>query len=275
MSRRARLTVAYVGTDLHGFAEADGVRTVMGELRGVIEKVVRQPVSPVGAGRTDAGVHGWGQVVSLDLPDDTDLADLQRRINRLCPPAISVRELAWTDDPEFSARFSALWRHYRYHVLNSPIPDPFLAATAWHVPRQLNLWAMQLACDPLIGEHDFASFCRRPKVADDATPPSLRRRVISAEWRAVPDDRQGLLRFEIRANAFCHQMVRSIVGTLVDVGLGKIHAGDVRGILLQRDRRAVTTVAPPHGLVLWEVGYPVANDASGSSTAESATISGS
>lgn len=275
MSRRARLTVAYVGTDLHGFAEADGVRTVMGELRGAIEKVVRQPVSPVGAGRTDAGVHGWGQVVSLDLPDDTDLADLQRRINRLCPPAISVRDAAWTDDPEFSARFSALWRHYRYHVLNSPIPDPFLVGTAWHVRQPLNLWAMQLACDPLIGEHDFASFCRRPKVADDVTPPSLRRRVISAEWRAIPDDRQGLLRFEIRANAFCHQMVRSIVGTLVDVGLGKIHAGDVRGILLQRDRRAVTTVAPPHGLVLWEVGYPTGNGAAGPSTPESATFSGS
>jgi len=273
MSRRARLTVAYVGTDLHGFAEADGVRTVMGELRGAIEKVVRQPVSPVGAGRTDAGVHGWGQVVSLDLPDDTDLADLQRRVNRMCAPAIAVRDTAWTDDPEFSARFSALWRHYRYHVLNSPIPDPFLAATAWHVPQPLNLWAMQLACDPLIGEHDFSSFCRRPKVPEGATPPSLTRRVISAEWRVVPDDHPGLLRFEIRANAFCHQMVRSIVGTLVEAGMGKIPAGDVRGILLQRDRKAAGTVAPPHGLVLWEVGYPAENGPSPSSEAVSAPIS--
>ncbi|MEN9644747.1 MAG: tRNA pseudouridine synthase [Actinomycetota bacterium] len=275
MSRRARLTVAYVGTDLHGFAEADGVGTVMGELRGAIERIVRQPVAPVGAGRTDAGVHGWGQVVSLDLPDDTDLADLQRRVNKLCAPAIAVRDAAWTADPEFNARFSAQWRHYRYHVLAAPVPDPFLAGTAWHVPQPLNLWAMQLACDPLIGEHDFASFCRRPKVAEGATPPSLRRRVISADWRAVPDDHPGLLRFEIRANAFCHQMVRSIVGTLVDVGQGKLHAGDVRGIMLQRDRRAAGTVAPPHGLVLWEVGYPPEEGDARPANGGSAPISGS
>jgi tRNA pseudouridine38-40 synthase len=257
MDRRARITVAYLGTGLHGFAEAEGVRTVMGELRGAIEKVVRQPVNPVGAGRTDAGVHGWGQVVSLDVPDHTSLADLQRRVNRMLAPAITVRDAAWTDDPEFSARFSALWRHYRYHVLNAPAADPFLADTAWHVPKPLQLWAMQLACDPLIGEHDFSSFCRRPKVAADQTPPSMMRRIISAEWHEVGPEQPGLLRFEIRANAFCHQMVRSIVGTLVDVGLGKIHAGDMRSILLAGDRRAAGGVAPPHGLTLWEVGYPV------------------
>ena len=84
MDRRARITVAYLGTDLHGFAETEGVRTVMGELRTAIEKIVRQPVNPVGAGRTDAGVHGWGQVVSLDLPAETNLADVQRRVNRMC-----------------------------------------------------------------------------------------------------------------------------------------------------------------------------------------------
>jgi tRNA pseudouridine38-40 synthase len=262
MLRRARITVAYVGTEFRGFAEADGVRTVMGDLRAAIEKIARTDVSPVGAGRTDAGVHGWGQVVSLDLPDDMSLADLQRRLNRMLAPAISVRDAAWTDDPEFSARFSALWRHYRYDVLNGPVPDPFRATSAWHVPQPLNLWAMQLACDPLIGEHDFTSFCRRPKVADGMTAPSMRRRVISAQWHQVPDDHSGrggdLLRFEIRANAFCHQMVRSIVGTLVEVGLGKLKAGDIRGILLEQDRQAAGTVAPPHGLVLWEVGYPEA-----------------
>ncbi len=262
MFRRARLTVAYVGTEFRGFAEADGVRTVMGDLRAAIEKIVRSDVAPVGAGRTDAGVHGWGQVVSLDLPADFSLGDLQRRLNRMLAPSISVRDAAWTDDPEFSARFSALWRHYRYDVLNAPVPDPFRATTAWHVPQPLNLWAMQLACDPLIGEHDFSSFCRRPKVAEGMTAPSMRRRVISAEWHHVADDRvqgePGLLRFEIRANAFCHQMVRSIVGTLVEVGLGKLKAGDIRGVLLEQDRQAAGAVAPPHGLVLWEVGYPEA-----------------
>ena len=258
MIRRARLTVAYVGTEFRGFAETDGVRTVMGELRDALEKVVRQPVAPVGAGRTDSGVHGWGQVVSLDLPIGQNLADLQRRLNRMLAPSIAVRDAAWTDDPEFSARYSALWRDYRYHVLNAAVPDPFLATTTWHVHHPLNLWAMQLACDPLIGEHDFTSFCRRPKVADGLVAPSMRRRVISAQWKAVPDDHPGMLRFEIRANAFCHQMVRSIVGTLVEVGLGKLKAGDVRGIMVREDRQGAGTVAPPHGLVLWEVGYPEA-----------------
>jgi tRNA pseudouridine38-40 synthase len=250
------MTVAYLGTEFHGFAESDNARTVMGELRGALERVMQQPVNPVGAGRTDAGVHGWGQVVSLDLPDDTDLANLQRRINRMCGPTIAVRDAAWTDDPEFNARYHASWRHYRYHVINDPVHDPLMAATSWHVPRPLRLWAMQLACDPIIGEHDFSSFCRRPKPIEGVTPPSMRRRVLSAQWRAVPDDHPGLLRFEIRANAFCHQMVRSLVGTMIDIGLGRTHAGDMRSIMLRHDRQAASTVAPPHGLVLWEVGYP-------------------
>ncbi len=258
MIRRARLTVAYVGSEFRGFAETDGMRTVMGELRTTIETIVRHPVAPVGAGRTDAGVHGWGQVVSLDLPPEQNLADLQRRLNRMLAPSIAVRDAAWTDDPEFSARYNALWRDYRYHVLNASVPDPFMAPTTWHVPQALNLWAMQLACDPIIGEHDFTSFCRRPKVAEGSVAPSMRRRVISAQWKAVPDDHPGMLRFEIRANAFCHQMVRSIVGTLVEVGLGKLKAGDIRGILQRHDRQAAGTVAPPHGLILWEVGYPEA-----------------
>jgi tRNA pseudouridine38-40 synthase len=256
MSRRARVTVAYLGTGFHGFAESDNVPTVMVRLRTAVETVVRCAVAPIGAGRTDAGVHGWGQVVSMDLPDGTDLADLQRRVNRMCGPAIALRDIAWTDDPAFHARYDATWRHYRYHVQNGPVVDPFLTATAWHVRQPLNLWAMRLGCDPLIGEHDFTSFCRRPKLPEGATPASMTRRVLIAEWSEVPGDHPGLLRFEIRANAFCHQMVRSIVGTLVDVGMGKLHAGDVRHILQQRDRRNASTVAPPEGLVLWEVGYP-------------------
>jgi tRNA pseudouridine38-40 synthase len=255
VQRCARVTVAYDGTGFHGFAEHDGVRTVMGELRAAIERVVRVPVALVGAGRTDAGVHAWGQVVSGELPADTDLADLQRRVNKLCAPAIAVRDWQWADDG-FSARFSASYRHYRYHVLNTPEPNPLVAGTTWHVAHPLALWAMQLACDPIIGEHDFSSFCRRPKLPDDQPPPSMVRRVIRADWSEVPGDVPGLLRFEIRGTAFCHQMVRSLVGTMVDIGTGKLHAGDMRGILVRRNRRAAGQVAPAQGLVLWEVGYP-------------------
>lgn len=256
--RRARFTVAYDGTDLYGFAEQLGVRTVMGELRAAVERVVRQPANMVGAGRTDTGVHGWGQVISCDLPEHMDLGQLQRRVNSMCGPEISVRDFCWADDPQFHARYSATYRHYRYHVLNAPQQNPFSARTAWHVTEPLRLWAMNLACDPLIGEHDFSTFCRRPKVDHGTRERSLRRLVMSAGWKEVPGDVPGLLRFEIRANAFCHQMVRSIVGTLVEVGMGKLHAGDIRGMLLQRNRQFAGQVAPAHGLVLWEVGYPPA-----------------
>jgi tRNA pseudouridine38-40 synthase len=252
LTRRVRLVVAYDGTPFRGFAFSPEVRTVMGDLSAAIETVVRRPVKLTGAGRTDAGVHAWGQVVSGDLPAGTDLDDLTRRLNKLCAPAIAVRSAEWTTD-EFDARFSARWREYRYDVWNAATPNPLLAGRAWFVPQPLAVWAMQAACDPLIGEHDFTSFCRRPKVGDGEPEPSLVRRVLAARWVEV--DRDGLLRFEIRANAFCHQMVRSIVGTLVDVGLHRASPGDVRGILLARDREAAGQVAPPHGLVLWEVRY--------------------
>jgi tRNA pseudouridine38-40 synthase len=253
--RRARLVVAYDGSGFHGFAETPAHRTVVGVLRAAIERIAGHPVELVGAGRTDAGVHAWGQVVSGDLPAAVDLPGLRHRVNRMCGPSVVVREAVWADDPEFSARFSARYRHYRYDVLNSAVPVPAIAHLAWHVSAPLNVWAMQLACDPLIGEHDFSSFCRAPKVRDDQPTPSLRRRVMLAEWNEVSTDHGPILRFEIRANAFCHQMVRSIVGTMVDIGHGKLHAGDLRSIMVAHDRSAAGQVAPPHGLSLWEVGY--------------------
>ena len=256
MLRRARFTVAYDGTLFHGFAENDGVRTVMGELRGAIEKVVRQPVDLVGAGRTDAGVHGWGQVVSCDLPDDVDLATLVRRVNRMCGPAVVARDATWAEAADFSARFSASWRHYRYDIWNAPEPNPFVAATSWHVFQPLSLPTLRLTCDPLIGEHDFSSFCRRPRSVPGQADPAMTRNVMIARWSEVPNDYGPvLLRFEIRANAFCHQMVRAIVGTMVDAGVGRLQAGDIRGILLSKDRSTAGQVAPAHGLCLWEVGY--------------------
>jgi tRNA pseudouridine38-40 synthase len=256
-SRRVRLVVAYDGEPFHGFASNPGVPTVLGALTDAIATVVREPVHFTGAGRTDAGVHAWGQVVSGDLPARTDLADLVRRLNKLCAPSIAVRDAEWVSDG-FDARFSARWRRYRYEVWNAPSPNPLLAGRAWFVPQPLSPWAMQAACDPLIGEHDFTSFCRRPKTDEGQPEPSLVRRVFEARWSEVDGwnhEAGCLLRFEIRANAFCHQMVRSIVGTLVDVGLGKASPGDVRGILVARDREAAGQVAPPHGLTLWEVGY--------------------
>jgi tRNA pseudouridine38-40 synthase len=247
------LLVAYDGTEFHGFAENIGVVTVGGTLRAAIERVLGVGVELTVAGRTDTGVHAWGQVVSFDAPaEGLDLDRLQRSVNALCKPAIVVRVAEEAPDG-FDARYSAQWRRYRYTVLNRPVPDPFLARTAWLVPEPLDLAGLRLACDPLIGEHDFTSFCRAPRVPDGAPPATLVRRVADAGWSDVGD---GVLRFEIRANAFCHQMVRSLVGLLVDVGRGRHGAGDVLAVLRARDRGRLGNIAPPTGLCLWEVGYP-------------------
>lgn len=245
---RVRMTVAYDGKGFHGFAfQQSGVATVASALQGALGKVLRHPVVLTCAGRTDTGVHAWGQVVSFDARDDVDLVLVQRSVNKQLAPAVVVRDAAVVD-PAFDARFDARSREYRYTVVNAPVPDPFRARYAWHVPEALDLRAMQAACDPLIGEHDFTSFCKRPP-AEGAT---LTRRILEAEWTGEPGD---TLLFTIKARAFCHQMVRSITGTLVDVGRGKRRAGDVLDILRARDRAAAGPPAPAHGLCLWQVEY--------------------
>jgi tRNA pseudouridine38-40 synthase len=248
---RVRLLVAYQGAGFSGFARNVGVRTVAGDLAEALGTVLRHPVRLTCAGRTDAGVHAWGQVVTFDAREDVDLVTLQRAVNHLVGPAIVVRE-ATVAEPGFDARHSAVSRCYRYTVLNRPVPDPFLAGTSWHVPVPLDLAALRLGCDPLLGEHDFSSFCRKPKVAPGVTA-SMTRRVIDARWLDLGD---GVLRFDIEATAFCQQMVRSIVGLLVDVGRGRRRAGQVRGILAAGDRAASSPPAPPQGLVLWQDRYP-------------------
>ena len=254
-TRRARLLVAYEGSHFSGFAINDGVRSVAGVIGDALSLISRFPVHITGAGRTDAGVHGWGQVITCDLPLDIDLENLPRRLTKMCAPGVVVRAAEWTA-PDFHARFSAYWRHYRYTVFNDPVADPFLAATAWHVPQELDLPLMYLACDPLIGEHDFSAFCRKPKPVEGEKEPSMFREVTQARWSEHTSERGArILRFEIRANAFCHQMVRSIVGTLVDVGLRKLTPGAMSGILRSGARTEAGQVAPAHGLCLWEVGY--------------------
>ena len=248
---RVRLLVAYDGTDFAGMAASPGVKTVGGALAASIERVLRHPVRLVVAGRTDAGVHAWGQVVSFDASaDGFDPELLQRSLNKLCGPAIVVREVAVAPD-SFDARYSARARRYRYTIVNRPWPDPFLVRTAWHVDSPLDLAPMRLACDPLFGEHDFSSFCRKPKVPD-GVPFSMVRRVLDARWH---DLGEGILRFDIEATAFCQQMVRAIVGTIVEVGVGKKRAGDMTGILRGHDRALAGQLAPAHGLCLWEVVY--------------------
>jgi tRNA pseudouridine38-40 synthase len=249
---RVRLVVAYHGARFHGVApQASGVRTVCGELAVAIERVLGSPPGGLTvAGRTDAGVHAWGQVMSFDTPagNADAIGELAWRLSRILGPEIVVRSADVVDD-EFCARRSALSRSYRYTILNRPVPDPFMADRAWWFAEPLDIRGMQAACDPLIGEHDFSSFCRQEKDSGR----SLVRNVRSAEVVSLGD---GVLRFDVTARSFCQQMVRALAGTLVDVGRGRLHAGDIAGILRARDRSAAGPVAPAHGLCLWEVEYP-------------------
>ena len=252
---RVRMTVAYDGTGYRGFAANADVRTVGGELAAALGQVLGHPVRLTCAGRTDAGVHAWGQVVHFDTPVELDPVALQRSLIAMLAPTIVVRRVGLAP-PGFDARRSATGRRYRYTVLNRPVPDPFLAATTWHVDEPLDLSAMTLACDPMIGEHDWSSFCRRPPEEDPALAPRTLVRVVrEAGWT---DLGAGVLRFEIEASAFCHQMVRSVVGTLVAVGRGRRRAGDMAGVIRARDRSKAAEPAPPHGLCLWQVTYPEA-----------------
>ncbi len=247
-----KLVVAYDGTDFRGLAPNPDVRTVVGELQRVLEPLFGAWPEIVMSGRTDAGVHAWGQVLSVQVDrPDIDLERIQRSVNAQLAPEVVVRAIDMVP-AEFSARFSATGRRYRYQIVNRDVPDPFLARTAWWVPDQLDIHTMNEAAAHLIGEHDFSSFCRRPKVGDGEPIADLTRRVTGAHWHDLGD---GILRFDIDGSAFCHQMVRSIVGLLVAVGRGRRRSDELPGVLAARDRAAAEQPAPPHGLTLWDVDY--------------------
>ena len=249
------MTIAYDGTDFRGLAPNPDVRTVVGELRPVLEAVLGQIDEIHMSGRTDAGVHARHQVLSFDTQSEIDPVRLAKSINSRLGPEVVCTDLGLVE-ADFHARFSATGRSYRYVVFNHSHPMPFAARTEWWVKEALDLQAMNAASPPIIGEHDFASFCRRPKQPPDEEPLSLVRRVDSAHWSEHFDDLDHRrLRFEIAGSAFCHQMVRSIVGMHVAVGQGKRSANEVAQVLAAKDRNAAPSPAPPQGLTLWNVSY--------------------
>jgi tRNA pseudouridine38-40 synthase len=246
---KVKMVVAYDGTDFSGFAPQRGqpaTRTVGGVLAQAIAKVLRHEVELTCAGRTDSGVHAWGQVVSFASQPGLDEWRLQSAINSMLGPEVVVRSCELVD-PSFDARHGATWRRYRYTILNRPVPDPFRDRFVWSLGDPLDLSALRLAADPFVGEHDFSAFCRKRSENTSRT-----RRVYESRW---VDEGEGVLRYEIRANAFCWQMVRALVGTLVEVGQGKRRPGEMMAILRAGDRNAAGQLAPPRGLCLWEVGY--------------------
>ena len=239
-----RLTLAYDGTGFRGWAKNAGQRSVESVLSDALSRVLDSEPKISVAGRTDAGVHARGQVASFVAADDVDLERLQRSINGMLAPEVVAEEVRRGPDG-FDARFSATAREYRYRMDTGLWPDPFEARFVWHRPGELSVRSMRAAAGPLLGEHDFASFCRRPQSGGTV------RRLERLSIARVGD------RVEIsaRANAFLHQMVRTLVGTLVAVGDGRLDAGTVHEILVARDRSRTPPMAPAHGLTLERVVY--------------------
>ncbi len=262
--QRWRLLIAYDGAAFRGFAVQAQVPSVAGALRLALERTARMSEPPhiTCAGRTDAGVHARGQVVHVDLPDiPYDGPGLARALNRPLAPEVVVRR-AEPVGPDFDARRSASGRTYRYLIWNAPAPDPLLAPVAWHVRDLLDLGSMRTASDVLLGSHDFRSFCRRPPGTDPAE--AIVRRVTRARWSvdegpeavdARGDGEARLLRFEIGAGSFCHQMVRSLVASLVEVGRGRENAAGLMERLRAATRHRMADPAPAHGLCLISVAY--------------------
>jgi len=247
MTRPIRLLLAYDGTDFRGWAAQrdPAVRTVEGALRSVLADLLGRAPRISVAGRTDAGVHARGQVASFPAPERVDPLRVLDAINGRLGPEISC--LAAVRAPAgFDARFSASARTYRYRIDLGRSPDPFTARFVWHRPGALDAAAMRAAAGHLVGEHDFTTFCRHP----GAGRPT--RRQLERLSVARTGDR---LELTFRANAFLHQMVRAITGTLVLVGAGRLEPADVARLLAARDRRGTGNLAPPHGLTLERVVY--------------------
>lgn len=250
---RLRLDLAYDGTEFSGWARQPELRTVQGAVEDALARVLRLSQAPAltCAGRTDAGVHARGQVAHVDLDAVGDLAALERSLRGVLPDDVWLTALSVAPQG-FDARFSALSRHYRYRLCDDPAAwDPLLRREVVRYPRPLDLNAMQAAAQPLLGEHDFAALC---KPRDGG---STIRCLLSLEWSRGAT---GLAEMTVSADAFCHSLVRALVGVLVPVGDGRQATDWPAQVVAAGVRDSHVTVMPAHGLVLEEVRYPADAD---------------
>jgi tRNA pseudouridine38-40 synthase len=244
--RNIKLTIEYDGTAYHGWQIQSELKTIQGVIQEQIAQITQGEVTLIGAGRTDAGVHALGQVANFQTESAIDLVALQRGLNSLLPPDIVITEAEEAEEG-FHARFSARSKVYEYYILNQPYPSAIRRAYAWFIPHELDLPSMKKCGKLLIGSHDFSSF----RASGDESRHSIRE-VIGLE---LEERTNNLIVIVIEANAFLREMIRSIVGTLVDVGRRKASFEEFKEIFQARDRRRAGMTAPAHGLFLIEVKY--------------------
>ncbi len=247
------LYVAYDGSPFSGFARQPGQLTVQGEIEKALRIIFHEDIVTTCAGRTDAGVHAKGQVVSFDLESEHDILEnltrFKHSLNALTHELIFILDVCRME-VGFSARFDALSREYRYYLAVDEAPSLFLRDFSWHV-GQLDLDAMRKAAISLIGEHDFKSFCK----AISAIGKPTSRNVISISIKEKKVLSENFVTVTIVGSSFLHSMVRNIVGTLVEVGKGKRSVASVADTLASCDRKTAGECAPAHGLVFWKVDY--------------------
>jgi tRNA pseudouridine38-40 synthase len=259
---RVRAVVAYDGTDYSGFQRQTNAPTVQAALEASLAQITQETITILAAGRTDAGVHAIGQVIAFDTVWRHDLDDLRRALNAVLPADIAVRETVEAA-PDFHPRYDARSRRYRYTFYNTPLRSPLARRYSLHVAYPLDVATMRQAARTLVGEHDFAAFGQPPQGQVTV------RRVLVAEWggecplsygwdvggRDVRAQGGTWLNFDIEANAFLYRMVRSVVGTLLLVGQGKMTVEEFKAVLESCDRGQAGPTAPAHGLCLVEIKY--------------------
>ena len=266
-----KLTLAYDGTDFHGWQVQPGERTIQGELQWALERLVGEAPLPQGSGRTDAGVHALAQVASFQLQAAIPAANLVRALNRTLPAAIRVLE-AQAVEEQFHARHSAVAKTYEYRILPvepgaEQICPPFLARYVYPYSWKVDLDVLRRAATAFVGEHDFRSFaasdpdlatragdCQEGGPIQTETRTTVRT-IFASEWREEMRDGFRLLVYRVRGNGFLHHMVRNLVGTVLDVGRGYTKVDAIPQILAARDRAAAGPTAPARGLFLQSVEY--------------------
>lgn len=248
------IKLGYRGEGFCGFAEQPAQRTVAGELRRALETTLRRPCELTCAGRTDAGVHAIAQYVSVPVTESELMlpgARLMRSLVALTPDDLSIGAL-FRAQPSFSARFDALSRSYRYRICAGDVRPVLAWDHAWWYKGQLNVEAMNEASKLLLGEHDFKSFCKATSAVDKPTC----RYVGALDVRALEEAGENLVAIDITGNAFLHNMVRTIAGSLVEVGRGHRRPEWISEVLAACDRRSAGPCAPAKGLTFVRVEYP-------------------
>jgi tRNA pseudouridine38-40 synthase len=259
-----KIVVAYDGTNFSGWQVQPGEVTVQGEIQAALNRVTGESPLPQGSGRTDAGVHALGQVASFALQAPIPASNLRRALNRTLPDAIRILEAETVPD-QFHARHSATAKTYEYRVFREAICPPSLARYVYPCNWPMNLADMQKAAKLLEGEHDFLSFAAtdpdlNTRACDEESDPDQQvkntiRTVFSSGWEETHSESGALLIYRVRGNGFLHHMVRNFVGTLLDVGRGRLNADVIPEILAAKARAAAGPTAPARGLFLRSVEY--------------------